>query len=135
LYADADNGYDAWSVDNTRVTQSDEPGVDAQESRAISMRFDYRGWERITLRSISTFLDADMGFAFDGDWGNPEFWGENGPYEYSATIGRRRRNLSQEFRLRGEPRPGGWVAAAYALQLRACSDFLDLYNGEVYRRL
>ena len=33
LYADLDNGYDAWSVDNTRITRSNQPGRDAQRSR------------------------------------------------------------------------------------------------------
>ena len=38
LYADLDNGYDAWSVDNTRVTQSNQPGRDAQRSSGASLR-------------------------------------------------------------------------------------------------
>lgn len=135
LYADADNGYDAWSVDNSRVTHSDEPGVDAQLSRALAVRFDYAGWEGVTLRSVSTVLDADMDYSFDGDWGNDVFWGVNGPYAFSETIDRRRRNISQEFRLRGNTQAGGWVAGIYALHMRERYDFLDLYNGDVYREL
>jgi iron complex outermembrane receptor protein len=135
LYADADNGYDAWSVDNSRVTQSDEPGVDAQLSRALAVRFDYQAWEGVTLRSISTILDADMDYSFDGDWGNEVFWGENGPYDFTETIGRRRRNISQEFRLRGTTQAGGWVAGVYAMHLREHYNFLDLYNGDIYRTL
>ena len=34
LYVDIDNGYDAFSLDNTRHTLSDEPGKDKQESTA-----------------------------------------------------------------------------------------------------
>ncbi len=75
LYADADNGYDAWSIDNSRITQSDDPGVDAQLSRALAVRFDYDGWDGVSLRSVSTILDADMDYSFDGDWGNDAFWG------------------------------------------------------------
>jgi iron complex outermembrane recepter protein len=135
LYAEADNGYDAWSVDNSRVTHSDKPGVDAQLSRAASVRFDHAGWQGITLRSVSTFLDADMDYSFDGDWGNDDFWGVNGPYDFSETIGRRRRNISQEFRLRGMTDTGGWVAGIYALHLRERYAILDLYNGDVYRTL
>jgi iron complex outermembrane receptor protein len=135
LYSDADNGYDAWSIDNSRVTQSDRPGVDGQLSRALSMRFDYAGWDDIALRSVSTFLDADMDYSFDGDWGNDAFWGVNGPYDFSESIGRRRRNISQEFRLHGMNERGDWVAGVYALHMRERYAFLDLYNGDVYREL
>jgi len=135
LYADADNGYDAWSVDNSRVTLSDKPGVDAQLSRALSVRFDHADWHGITLRSVSTVLDADMDYSFDGDWGNDEFWGANGPYDFSETIARRRRNISQEFRLRGITETGSWVAGLYALHLRERYAILDLYNADVYRTL
>jgi iron complex outermembrane recepter protein len=135
LYSDADNGYDAWSIDNSRVTQSDRPGVDAQLSRALAMRFDYAGWDAVTLRSVSTFLDADMDYSFDGDWGNDAFWGVNGPYDFSESIARRRRNLSQDFRLHGMHEGGDWIAGVYALHMRERYAFLDLYNGDVYRAL
>lgn len=135
LYSDADNGYDAWAIDNSRVTQTDKPGVDSQLSRALGLRFDYTGWEGVSLRSVSTFLDADMHYSFDGDWGNDAFWGVNAPYDFTESIGRRRRNISQEFRLRGENDSGGWVAGVYALHLRERYAFLDLYNGAPYRAL
>ncbi|MCC5861842.1 MAG: TonB-dependent receptor plug domain-containing protein [Gammaproteobacteria bacterium] len=38
LYIDLDNGYDAFAIDNSLVTQSDRPGRDAQRSRAASLR-------------------------------------------------------------------------------------------------
>ncbi|MEO6078956.1 MAG: TonB-dependent receptor [Steroidobacteraceae bacterium] len=135
LYSDADNGYDSWSIDNSRVTQSDRPGVDAQLSRALAVRFDYAGWDGVSLRSVSTILDADMDYSFDGDWGNDAFWGVNGPYDFSESIGRERRNISQEFRLRGSGESGGWVAGVYALHLRERFALLDLYNGDIYRTL
>jgi iron complex outermembrane recepter protein len=135
LYADADNGYDAWSIDNSRITHSDHPGVDAQLSRALALRFDYAGRDGMSLSSISTVLDADMDYAFDGDWANNDFWGANGPYDFSETIARQRRNITQEFRLRGMTDEGGWVAGVYALHMREHYDFLDLYNGDVYRAL
>jgi outer membrane receptor protein involved in Fe transport len=135
LYSDADNGYDAWSLDNSRVTQSDEPGQDAQLSRALAVRLDYDGWEGISLRSTSTILDADMDYSFDGDWGNAALWGANGPYDFSETIGRRRRNISQELRLQGMTGAAAWVAGVYGLHMRERYAFLDVYNGEVYRTL
>lgn len=135
LYSDADNGYDAWSIDNSRVTRSDRPGVDAQLSRALSVRFDYTGWDGVSLRSVSTYLDAGMDYSFDGDWGNDVFWGVNAPNDFSETIGRRRRNISQEFRLRGMNGGSSWVAGVYALHMRERYAILDLYNADVYRTL
>ena len=136
LVSDADNGYDAWSIDNSRVTQSDKPGVDSQLSRALAVRFDYSGWEGLTLRSISTFAHADMAYSFDGDWGNDVLWGANGPYDFTESIDRKRRNFSQELRLRGQGSDGNdWIAGVYALRMDESYAFLDLYNGDVYREL
>ncbi len=135
LLADSDNGYDAWSLDNSRITQSDRPGVDTQRSRALALTFDYTGWEGLTLRSVTTLLRADSRYAFDGDWGNDELWGENGPYDFYEDIGRERRNLSQELRLSGGNGATRWVTGVYALRLTEDYTFLDLYNGEVYREL
>ena len=38
MHVDLDNGYDAWSIDNTRVTRSDQPGRDAQRSDGAALR-------------------------------------------------------------------------------------------------
>src|SRR5688572_2395321 len=35
LYADLDNGYDAWSIDNSRRSLADRPGSDAQRANEI----------------------------------------------------------------------------------------------------
>ncbi|MEO6186554.1 MAG: TonB-dependent receptor plug domain-containing protein [Steroidobacteraceae bacterium] len=135
LVSDADNGYDAWAIDNSRITQSDKPGVDAQLSRALAVRFDYSGWDGLTLRTISTFTHADMAYSFDGDWGNDLLWGINGPYDFTESIDRKRRNISQELRLRRESGGGDWIAGVYALRMDESYAFLDLYNGDVYREL
>ena len=38
FHVDADNGYDAFSLDNTRQTLSDNPGQDRQESTAVAVQ-------------------------------------------------------------------------------------------------
>jgi outer membrane receptor protein involved in Fe transport len=135
LYSDADNGYDAWAIDNSRVTQSDRPGRDAQVSKALALRLDYSLPRSMSLRSISTFAHAGMDYSFDGDWGNDVFWGVNGPYDFFEDIRRRRRNFTQELRLSGGADEARWVTGAYALRMDERYDFLDLYNGDVYRQL
>lgn len=136
LHADSRNGYDAWSIDNTRVTESDRPGNDTQLTRALALRLEYSGLQSLRLLSISTWANADMGFSFDGDWGNDAFWGEWAPYDFYEDIERDRQNLSQEFRLTSTAEgPWKWVGGLYAMRLTEDYNFLDMYNGEVFRQL
>jgi len=141
LYSDVDNGYDAWSIDNSRVTLSDKPGVDAQTSKALALRLDY-DWRGMKLRSVSTFAQADMAYSFDGDWASDSYWrgiGAIGPtesYDFFEDIDRRRRNFTQDLRLRGgEGQSTSWVVGAYALRMDERYDILDLYNGDTDRFL
>src|SRR5690606_16037664 len=55
LHADIDNGYDAWSLDNTRVTQSDEPGIDRQRANAASLRLENQVRGGNTLTAIAGY--------------------------------------------------------------------------------
>ncbi|MDH5246229.1 MAG: TonB-dependent receptor plug domain-containing protein, partial [Betaproteobacteria bacterium] len=53
LYADIDNGYDAFAIDNSFTMLSDNPGRDAQRSVGGSLRIEWSGWSRATLTSIT----------------------------------------------------------------------------------
>ncbi|MET0291347.1 MAG: TonB-dependent receptor plug domain-containing protein [Steroidobacteraceae bacterium] len=133
LYSDIDDGYDAWSIDNSRVTQSDKPGRDAQKTKAASARIDYETANGIAVRSISSFADSDIGYSFDGDWGNDAFWGVNAPYDYFQEIARRRRTWSQLVKLGTSPTDAiGWTVGAYALRLTETNSLTDYANGEVF---
>jgi len=66
LYIDLDNGYDAFAIDNSLVTQSDRPGRDAQRSRAGSLRLDWLA-AAARLQSITALADSDIETSFDGD--------------------------------------------------------------------
>src|SRR5688572_12699868 len=43
LYVDLDNGYDAFAIDNSRITQSDDPGKDAQRTSGGAARLRWAG--------------------------------------------------------------------------------------------
>jgi outer membrane receptor protein involved in Fe transport len=70
LYADADNGYDEWSLDNTEAdTFSDQPGRDEQETVAGSVRGTWNGLENIKFTSITSYTNTDALYSYDSDWG------------------------------------------------------------------
>jgi outer membrane receptor protein involved in Fe transport len=121
MWADLDNGYDAFAIDNSRVTLSDKPGQDAQRARAAAMRLDYTGAESFDLVSRTAFGDSASVYSFDGDWGNDQSWGANAPYDYFQRFDRERRALSEDLRLvsRANVDRGAqfsWLAGIYALR-------------------
>jgi iron complex outermembrane receptor protein len=117
-----DNGYDAFAIDNSRTTQSDNPGVDRQYSTGLSARSTYTGLGSTTLTTIATYADTKVNYGFDGDWGNPVLWA---PYTDDATEDqvRHRSTRSLEFRLgdttTSESSHGlSWLVGVYAFELR-----------------
>ena len=136
LYADLDNGYDAWSVDNSRITQSNQPGRDAQRSSGASLRLTHATgageWQSVSSAAVS-----HINYSFDGDWGNDVFWGANAPYDYFEQHLRTRRTLAQDLRyigddsqrLFGRLRP---VVGVYLLRLREGDAQLDAWDDQYY---
>lgn len=66
--ADIDNGYDAFSLDNTRQTYSDQPGVDIQDTKAFSARADYQISDNLSLQGLLSLAKSDLEYSFDEDW-------------------------------------------------------------------
>ena len=70
FYADADNGYDEWSLDNTGFDiNSDEPGRDEQESLAGSLRAVWTGLDRVDVSNILSGTQTESVYSYDSDWG------------------------------------------------------------------
>jgi iron complex outermembrane receptor protein len=79
-YFDFDNGYDAYSLDNSRDTYSDEPGFDQQETSAFSVKFTYQGFESATILAIVSNADSDLAYGYDEDWAYGEYeWRSDKP--------------------------------------------------------
>ena len=68
LYFNDDNGYDAFSLDNNRVTQSDHPGKDRQQSAALAGRGEWDLGPNRTLESITTWSNTHRLYSYDEDW-------------------------------------------------------------------
>ncbi|MBS0387573.1 MAG: TonB-dependent receptor plug domain-containing protein [Proteobacteria bacterium] len=136
LYADLDNGYDAWSVDNSRITESNQPGRDAQRSVGAALRLTHATGAGEWL-SVSSAAASHIDYSFDGDWGNDVFWGANAPYDYFEQHLRTRRTLAQDLRyiggdshwLFGVLRP---VVGLYLLRLRESDAQLDTWDDQYY---
>ncbi|MCP4303125.1 MAG: TonB-dependent receptor [Gammaproteobacteria bacterium] len=135
IYSDIQNGYDAFSLDNSYTMLSDKPGKDAQQSNGASLRFEWSAKEFMTLTSISTIADSDIDFSFDADWGNDDSWAPV-TYDYVSTSDRKRETVSQELRLASGDAGrifGGtteWLVGLYVQNLE--DDLLTLNVGDYY---
>ncbi len=122
LYVDVDNGYDAFSLDNTRHTFSDQPGQDRQETAAIALTTNWTGHDLFELLSRVSYTDSSLEYGYDEDWsfnglctGLPcEGW------EYSSTDNYQRERDATRLELRltstEAGRLGGhtdWVTGVY----------------------
>ncbi|NMP15277.1 TonB-dependent receptor [Thalassotalea sp. Y01] len=87
FYFDFDNGYDTFSLDNTRETLSDQPGFDTQETYAGSVKATYSGSNTADVITIFSHADSDMGYGYDEDWSNPTLCQQNECIygDYSST--------------------------------------------------
>ncbi|HEY3786191.1 MAG TPA: TonB-dependent receptor [Steroidobacteraceae bacterium] len=122
-----DNGYDAFSIDNSRTTHSDQPGEDVQHSTGLSVRADYSGLGTATLTVIGTYATTRIGYGFDSDWGNPISWAPY-TYQFTDTQTRDRDTRSLEFRLASAGAHAlDWLVGLYALDLG--EDFQDTSPG------
>jgi iron complex outermembrane recepter protein len=120
LHAEIDNGYDAWSIDNTRRSLANDPGRDAQRSNGFSVRAQTPAGRAADLTVIAALADSDMEHSYDGDWGNPESWLPF-TYDYFYESLRERRTRSLELRLASSEARSSeslqWLVGAYALDL------------------
>ncbi len=119
MHIDIDNGYDAFSLDNTRATLSDMPGRDSQESNAVSVA--WRGaLTYVDTVALVSYADSDTEYSYDEDW---SFVGIAPGLEYSSfdQYLRERQSYSAELRLLSNETSrlldgrADWVAGVYYL--------------------
>ncbi len=68
FYMDADNGYDGFSLDNTRHTLSDQPGHDRQESTAVGIETTWQATEQFDVVSVVSYAGSNLEYSYDEDW-------------------------------------------------------------------
>jgi iron complex outermembrane recepter protein len=132
LHADIDNGYEGWSIDNSRRSLADHPGKDAQKSDGGSLRVQTETGSIGQLTVIASASDSDIEYSFDGDWGNAQSWAPY-TYDYFYRALRSRRARSVEARLASDaPKSAGdiaWLGGVYALDI---DESLGEVNAGVY---
>ena len=118
LQVHIDNGYDAFAIDNSRNTESDQPGVDSQHSTGVSLRAHYAPGD-VGFTALATYAKSVIKYSYDGDWGNSMLWAPDAAaYQYSEIQDRKRTTKTLELRLGTESSQGfGWLAGVYANQL------------------
>ncbi len=118
--ATVDNGYDAFSLDNTRTTLSDQPGRDTIDLSAGAIK-----WQRelgsAALEVLLSAASSDTEYSYDEDW---SFVGIAPGWEYSSfdQYLRQRDSHSAQARLVSsrplllDEVPADWVVGAYQLK-------------------
>jgi iron complex outermembrane receptor protein len=93
---DVNNGYDAFSLDNTRTTLSDEPGQDRQKTSAFVIDSKWR-LDAMDVEILASAATSDMDYGFDEDW---TYTGIH-PFGYTSTdyFMRDRKTANFEARL------------------------------------
>lgn len=101
FYANIDNGYDTFSLENTRTTLSDEPGHDRQETSALAAKTTWTGHDAFTLETSLSYSDSNLEYGYDEDWVYDGFhpWG----YNWFDNYQRDNQTITAEARIISAP--------------------------------
>ncbi|WP_439105951.1 TonB-dependent receptor [Congregibacter sp.] len=118
-HIDIDNGYDAFSLDNTRTTLSDMPGNDRQQSDALGIHYSFSG-SRFLTEIMASAATTDTDYSYDEDW---SFVGIAPELEYSSfdRYLRQRDSYSAQLRISSSESIStsagdlNWTTGLYAL--------------------
>ncbi|WP_157420063.1 TonB-dependent receptor [Oceanisphaera avium] len=133
FYANIDNGYDAFTLDQTRHTISDQPGHDRQETLALVGKSSWYGNRHFIQETALSISKSNLEYGYDVDWTNPDFQpvgAKNRTDNYSrdeksATLDLRFIS-SEESRLFNDST--GWSGGLYYFYRN--SDLIRDYTGE-----
>ena len=69
LHLNIDNGYDAFTLDNSRNSLSDDPGEDKQRTNALALKTDWQPNDAVIIQTEATYAKSDITYSYDVDWG------------------------------------------------------------------
>lgn len=118
-YIDINNGYDAFTLDNSRNSVADEPGQDNQQSYAIGVNNTYTGFDAFDVNLNLSAIDTELLYSFDEDWvcndtSEPQLCAAGLHLDgYSSTDLYSRDRDDQSVDLQFNSKTGNWVAGIY----------------------
>jgi len=68
MHVNVDNGYDAFSLENSRTTQSDKPGKDTQKTNAFSIKSTSMLDPKFHLITALSHSNSKLLYSYDEDW-------------------------------------------------------------------
>ncbi|HHE05553.1 MAG TPA: TonB-dependent receptor, partial [Epsilonproteobacteria bacterium] len=68
MHINNDNGYDAFNRNNTRTTESDQPGRDTQKTNAFSIKSIYQPDSAFHIETRISYSKSDIEYSYDEDW-------------------------------------------------------------------
>ena len=101
IHLNIDNGYDAFTLDNSRHSQANQPGEDSQKTDAIALKADWRASSALQLQTAFTYLNSNSVYSYDADWDN------NPIYNAAEEFNRDRNNHS--FEVKALSNEEGWI--------------------------
>jgi len=121
FYADIDNGYDAFSLEKNRTTDTDEPGVDAQDTNALALSLNSRLSDALQLETELASSWTESEYSYDDDWSYPGIapgWEYKAYDQYLRSY--KRNSADIRFLSGSEGRilfdTSDWVVGLYLLQ-------------------
>ena len=136
-FIDIDNGYDGFTLDNSRTSVADKPGQDDQESLAIGLANTFTGFDSADVAFNVSGISSELLYSYDEDWvcndpNKPELcsaglhdWG----YSSEDAYYRDREDRSAELSVSGKQ--GDWITGIY-YQSRDVDLTRNFFNWDLY---
>jgi len=130
MLIDNDNGYDAFSLENTeQTTFSDEPGFDKQRVSAVGVTHHFELNDNSQIKSNISYLKAKTAYGFDQDWKDPSYCTTNacpfGDFNSFDSFFRDREDLTLDIRFINN----SFVAGLYFQEIDTKLDRLATDDG------
>ncbi|HFQ62412.1 MAG TPA: TonB-dependent receptor [Epsilonproteobacteria bacterium] len=99
LHANVDNGYDAFTFDNSRTSHADQAGKDTQRTNAFALKSTY-DFDTMKLISTLSHSKSNMTYSYDEDWSYVgEFDASLFPYSSFDQYNRDKKQTDIDIRL------------------------------------
>jgi outer membrane receptor protein involved in Fe transport len=100
MHVDVDNGYDAFTLDNSWDSHSDMPGRDTQKTDAFSLRSTYQVNDAMHLVTMLSHSRSDSEYSYDEDWSYVgEFDASLWPYSWFDQYLRNKKQTDFDMRI------------------------------------